>query len=151
MRFLSSAAISHFRSASFSNYHLVFLRSSSSAPAAAAATTAVLSSHPASTSTGGGGGDGKQQWRLFSWSRALLPIALASSASFFSLDLRHSPAHCDPLLDHRYHIRPALSFCYLLRFTVVVIMVAGMLGRKGLILVRSYPRCSSKSSEIFCK
>ncbi|KAL0910988.1 hypothetical protein M5K25_019087 [Dendrobium thyrsiflorum] len=100
MRFLSAAAISGFRSSASSNHLLGCGRSSSSSSrAAAAAATAAFLSQPASSS--GGGGDGKQRWRLFSLPR-VLPIALAASASFLSLELRHSSARCDPLLDQRY-------------------------------------------------
>ncbi|XP_020676660.1 D-lactate dehydrogenase [cytochrome], mitochondrial isoform X2 [Dendrobium catenatum] len=100
MRFLSATAISRFRSSASSNHLVGFLRSSSSAAAAASTATDAFLSHPASSY--GGGGDGKQRWRLFSLPRVLLPIALAASASFLSLDLRHSYALCDPLLDQQY-------------------------------------------------
>ncbi|XP_020593628.1 D-lactate dehydrogenase [cytochrome], mitochondrial isoform X6 [Phalaenopsis equestris] len=100
MRFVSTAKY-RFCSFSSSNHFLGFLRSSSSSPVSASAATAALSSHSSSPS-GGGGGNGNQHWRFMSWPSALLPIAFAASASYFYLDQRHSPAHCDSVLDHRY-------------------------------------------------
>ncbi|KAG0481292.1 hypothetical protein HPP92_012150 [Vanilla planifolia] len=100
MRFLSASTVSRLRSrSSCSNTLLGFLRLSSFQPGADSATP--LSSNPARPSAGAGG---RQEWRFFTWPRALLPIALASAGAIY-LELRPSTSLSESLLDQRYEGR----------------------------------------------